>query len=448
MTSQPVAMKSSDQAEVRLAQFRAALRLQSARRAFDVLLENAPSLPGYRFGPAVDEALNEFHYVDELSGQRPFTLGAADGELLFDVHEAGFSQVPGGLPALEAGLGPVSEAEDGVWRLRISRPAQAEALSRLLFGREQASGMKLRHWWLNLNTPSSEVEEGYLWSPKRATGRGRKPIRMAITSVVSGDVVFAHSDRSIVAIGVVLDRACSAPDPKLTGSDGWLVPVRFVRLSEPVRVRDDSPETRRRRSAKQGSDEVYLVELPEGQAHELRRLLSRLVEDLEERMATETDGRLQEQAIEEHIWQRTDIAPVGKRQLSFARAGQGVFREHVEHIETACRVTGILDRRYLRATHIKPWKDATDEERLDGANGLLLSPHIVHLFDRGHISFADDGTLLISRHLNPYVRTAWNLDRAAPIRAFRAAQRAYLEYHRTHVFERVSGGRRAPGETA
>jgi putative restriction endonuclease len=433
-------MKSSEQTDSRLAQFRASLRLQSARRAFDVLLEHAPSLSGYRFGPAEDEGLNEFHYVDEISGQRPFTLGAADGELLFDVHQAGFSQVPGGLPALEAGLGPVSETEDGVWRLRISRPAQADALSRLLFSREQDRDMKLRHWWLNLPRGElSEIEGGYLWAPKQPSRRGRKPLRQAITGIVSGDAVFAHADGDIVAIGVVLDRARSAPDPNLTGSDGWLVTVRFVRLSEPVRVK---------RSSKPTDNEPYLSEVPEAEAYQLRRLLSRLVEDLEDRIGTETDGKLQEQAVEEHIWQRTDIAPLDKRQLSFARLGQGTFRERVEHIETACRVTGILDRRYLRATHIKPWKDANDDERLDGANGLLLSPHIVHLFERGHISFADDGMLLISRHLNPYVRKAWNLDQPVQPHVFRATQRAYLEYHRTHIFERVSGGRRAPGESA
>jgi putative restriction endonuclease len=111
-------------------------------------------------------------------------------------------------------------------------------------------------------------------------------------------------------------------------------------------------------------------------------------------------------------------------------------------------VTGILDRRYLRATHIKPWKDASDEEKLDGSNGLLLSPHVIHLFDRGHISFADDGTMLISRHLNPYVRKAWHLDQPVQPHPFRATQRAYLEYHRTHVFDRIGGGRRSPGESA
>src|SRR3974377_1864396 len=101
-------MNNSDQPDPQLARFRRALRLQSARRAFDVLLEYAPALTGYRFEPGADKSLNEMHYIDEASGSLPFSLVAKDGELLFDVHEAGFGRVPGGLPALEAGLGPVS----------------------------------------------------------------------------------------------------------------------------------------------------------------------------------------------------------------------------------------------------------------------------------------------------------------------------------------------------
>ena len=40
------------------------------------------------------------------------------------------------------------------------------------------------------------------------------------------------------------------------------------------------------------------------------------------------------------------------------------------------------DTRHLRASHIKPWRDATNAERLNGSNGLLLSPPIDHLFDQ------------------------------------------------------------------
>jgi putative restriction endonuclease len=135
----------------------------------------------------------------------------------------------------------------------------------------------------------------------------------------------------------------------------------------------------------------------------------------------EMDGKLAQKAIEEHIWQRADIGPGDRRQLISARVGQGIFRDRLERIESACRVTGIMDRRYLQATHIKPWKDADDREKLDGANGLLL----------------------LSRHLNPYVRKAWGLEQPAAARPFAPEQRVHLDYQRQQVFEKTGGGRRS-----
>jgi len=70
--------------------------------------------------------------------------------------------------------------------------------------------------------------------------------------------------------------------------------------------------------------------------------------------------------------------PAFREQLVGARRGQGVFRSNVLLREGACRVTGVDEPRHLKARHIKPWRHASDAERLDGANGLLLSPHIDH----------------------------------------------------------------------
>ena len=51
---------------------------------------------------------------------------------------------------------------------------------------------------------------------------------------------------------------------------------------------------------------------------------------------------------------------------------------------------------HLIASHCEPWRDSTNQERLDGENGLLLTPSIDHLFDRGFIGFEDSGRLIIS----------------------------------------------------
>lgn len=55
-----------------------------------------------------------------------------------------------------------------------------------------------------------------------------------------------------------------------------------------------------------------------------------------------------------------------------------------------------ITRFTLSPARCKPWRDSTNEERLNGENGLLLTPSIDHLFDRGFIGFEDSGTLIIS----------------------------------------------------
>ena len=79
--------------------------------------------------------------------------------------------------------------------------------------------------------------------------------------------------------------------------------------------------------------------------------------------------------------------------LTKARLGQGLFRHRVSELEPACRVTGLERQQFLVASHIKPWRDCDNLERLSGTNGLLLSPHVDKLFDRHWISFDSDGQL-------------------------------------------------------
>ena len=319
------------------------------------------------------------------------------------------------------------------------------------------SPVSRRYWWINHKlTARHEVDGGYLWSPKK---RGRRANVSAenMTQPAPGDVVFSHADGRIDAVGVVVDRVRTAVMPVESarkgegrGEAGWLLPVRFETLTRPLVPREHMALLAATLPAKHAplratgerNPGVYLAEVPAPLAAALRELLGGQLQKIEEEIAIETDGQLTDAAIEEQIWQRADLAPREKRQQVSARLGQGAFRANVERIEQACRVTGVLDRRHLRASHIKPWRLCDDRERLDGCNGLLLSPHIAHLFLRGHISFADDGRLLISRYLNPSVVKAWGLDANHALQPFAAEQRGYLEFHRRNVFEKISAGRR------
>ena len=124
-----------------------------------------------------------------------------------------------------------------------------------------------------------------------------------------------------------------------------------------------------------------------------------------------------------------------KIQLTKSRRGQGVFKANVRLIEDHCRITGVTNIKHLRASHIKPWAVSDNQEKLDGFNGLLLSPHVDHLFDRGFISFKDSGGILVSKELNPKILDQWSIRSSENVGEFKSAQCEYLSYHREVVFK-------------
>ncbi len=135
-----------------------------------------------------------------------------------------------------------------------------------------------------------------------------------------------------------------------------------------------------------------------------------------------------------------DLSATISMQLNEARTKQSLFRRRLLNVEKACRLTGVADLRFLRASHIKPWaKCTTGNERVDGANGLLLTPHADLLFDRGWITFEDSGSLVRSTHLPADVieRIGLDLQSGRHCGNFVAEQRAYLDYHRNAVFEKA-----------
>lgn len=119
--------------------------------------------------------------------------------------------------------------------------------------------------------------------------------------------------------------------------------------------------------------------------------------------------------------------------LVIQRIGQDVFRDAlIDYWGSRCPLTGITERGLLRASHIVPWADCTDEQRLDVHNGLLLSALWDAAFDRGLISFADDGTALTNPQLSETARKALNVAAAPPLTGLRAEHRANLALHRAH----------------
>jgi hypothetical protein len=119
-----------------------------------------------------------------------------------------------------------------------------------------------------------------------------------------------------------------------------------------------------------------------------------------------------------------------RQALIDARLGQERFRAELLRLgQGRCALTGCAIEPVLRASHIRPWRDADDESRLDPNNGLLLAAHADALFDRHLISFDDEGRLLLANSLSEFDLTALGLRAHMRIR-LRPEQRAYMAHHR------------------
>jgi hypothetical protein len=116
--------------------------------------------------------------------------------------------------------------------------------------------------------------------------------------------------------------------------------------------------------------------------------------------------------------------------LVVQRIGQDIFRAALMDYWGRCPITGITDPALLRASHIVPWAECDDAQRLDVHNGLLLSALWDAAFDAGLVSFADDGSVLASPNLSAAARIALGIDKTPRLLSLRDTHRANLAAHR------------------
>ena len=110
--------------------------------------------------------------------------------------------------------------------------------------------------------------------------------------------------------------------------------------------------------------------------------------------------------------------------------GQGYYRQKIiERWEGECPVSGLSIIPILIASHIVPWSQSNDEEKLDVNNGILLSPNVDALFDKHLISFENDGFILISDKVSREDRDALGVSESMRI-SVSEGMIPFLEKHR------------------
>jgi predicted restriction endonuclease len=189
-----------------------------------------------------------------------------------------------------------------------------------------------------------------------------------------------------------------------------------------------------------GLQGIYLTELPPTLAEVLMGLIGREVasialtaRDVGPVAADDLDSW--DRKLEQDLVKDSTIRETERLEIIRARNGQGLFKDRVSRIESRCRITGVENPVHLVASHCKPWRDSTNEERLNGENGLLLTPSIDHLFDRGFIGFEDSGKLIISpvAHHPSLQRMGIDTMKVVNVGDFTNGQKQFLEFHRSAV---------------
>jgi 5-methylcytosine-specific restriction protein A len=120
--------------------------------------------------------------------------------------------------------------------------------------------------------------------------------------------------------------------------------------------------------------------------------------------------------------------------LVTSRVGQGAYRKRIIHRwEYKCAVTGFDNPKILIASHIMPWKDSSNEERLDVSNGILLSPVYDALFDKRLISFENSGKIILSNSVESNAYEKIGVTGKEMIRSLNSQNRIYLDKHRMQL---------------
>lgn len=299
-----------------------------------------------------------------------------------------------------------------------------------------------------------------MWSPKRNSAGKKNLAYELMRTLAPGDIIYSFAKTRIRAIGIALSYCYEYPKPsdfgvvgEAWGDAGWRVDVDYKEIQNPIRPKDHIdfllPLLPDRYSPLQangnGQQVFYLYGISNELAFGLAQLMDRSVVDLVsgnvvsdylEHPRTLQNLQAWEDVVQAELESDKSIAETTRSTLVLSRRGQGKYRSDLLKIEPLCRITRVDREAHLVASHTKPWRDASNDERLDPENGFMLTPNVDHLFDRGFITFDRSGDLIVSpvAHKESIQRLGISVAGKTNVGHFSSGQKTYLDWHRDYIF--------------
>ena len=296
-------------------------------------------------------------------------------------------------------------------------------------------------------TYEEEKELGIIWSQQQDKGGTVPHSWQRMKEVQKGDCIFHYVKGFIVAISTATDPCTTAPKPSIMryhndwNNEGYLVKVDYHELDVPLNVKasfnDILPHLPIKYSAFQQNgdgNQGYLYPCNE-------ELSITLLEKISELNIYQVEQEQLELSIDNvRRTERNTLIPVIAETESELktkiRLGQQKFRKSLMPLwNHTCALCHIDLPEVLRASHSKPWKDSTNEERLDPFNGVLLCCNHDALYVKGYISFDGQGRLHISSVINYEDYLKYGLVPRTKIK-LQDENKPYFKWHKKNIFEK------------
>jgi hypothetical protein len=284
-----------------------------------------------------------------------------------------------------------------------------------------------QYFWVNQKTYPEESKGSYLWAPKKDKGNRTPWHWQTMNKIKKGDIILNYYKQTIVSYCIALTEAYENPIPTNLDKenqwdrDGYMVDAEYVKLETPIYIpavinelKDVFPNYHSPYSVEANrGNQIYLAEISQNLAHKILSISNQ-----------EYLNEFEEQSLDENIL-------TSRLTTTKVRLIQGKYRrELIRRWRGKCAVSGSDEISILIASHIVPWRESNDFEKGDVNNGLLLSPTYDALFDKGLISFSDNGDILIQKELRKNMESL-RITAKDKIIGLTKGNYKYLKRHRT-----------------
>jgi putative restriction endonuclease len=300
----------------------------------------------------------------------------------------------------------------------------------------------MNYYWVNQGKTYKEEKSGaYLWAPvKNAQGNTffhwENMLKLAVN-----DIVFNYRKGALVGYCVISSKSYFAPQPEEFTVDveweheGHMADAVYYVFDDPLVLEEVyhkiehvlpgkySPinATKKEERLQIKANQGYLYQINS----EVAKLLCEIAKVKSEVLFDDNgvENKLQEDYKTPDVTSRTGLVT--------SRVGQGEYRRRIlKRWNYQCAVTKCSIKEILIASHIVPWKDSNNRERMDVDNGILLSPVYDALFDKHFISFNKAGKIILSKSLSHTELSKFGITGHESISNLSAGNHRYLEVHR------------------